>query len=80
MNKNISKDVCKNIIGTYKRVSNIIEQELKNKKQNIIGQPESFLFNCEQVWVLYLFNLFPFSNFISFLIKGVLCLKGLLYF
>ena len=29
INKNISKDICKNIIGTYKRVSNIIEQELK---------------------------------------------------
>jgi len=48
VNKNISKDICKNIIGTYKRVSNIIEQELKNKKQNIIGQPESFLFKKEE--------------------------------
>jgi len=31
-NKNISKDICKNIIGTYKRASNIIDQELKIKK------------------------------------------------
>ena len=43
-NKNISKDICKNIIGTYKRASNIIDQELKNQQQNIMGQPESFLF------------------------------------
>ena len=32
--KNISKEEYKNIIGTYKRASNIIEQELKNKKEN----------------------------------------------
>ncbi len=44
INKNISKDICKNIIGTYKRASNIIDLELKNKKENITGQPESFLF------------------------------------
>ena len=47
-NKNISKDICKNIIGTYKRASNIIDQELKNKKENIIGQPESFLFKKDE--------------------------------
>ena len=35
-NKNISKDICKNIIGTYKRASNIIDQELKNQKGDII--------------------------------------------
>ena len=44
LNKNISKDICKNIIGTYKRASNIIDQELKSQQQNIMGQPESFLF------------------------------------
>ena len=44
INKNISKDVCKNIIGTYKRVSNIIEQELKSTNEEISGRPESFLF------------------------------------
>ena len=47
-NKNISKDICINIIGTYKRVSNIIDQELKNQKKDIIGQPESFLFKKEE--------------------------------
>jgi len=53
INKNISKDICKNIIGTYKRASNIIDQELKNKKQDIIGQPESFLFKKDEEKHLY---------------------------
>ena len=48
INKNISKDICKNIIGTYKRASNIIEQELKSKKEEISGQPESFLFKKDE--------------------------------
>ena len=47
-NKNISKDICKNIIGTYKRASNIVDQELKNQKEDIIGQPESFLFKKDE--------------------------------
>ena len=53
VNKNISKDVCKNIIGAYKRASNIIEQELKNKKSEVLGQPESFLFNKDEEKNLY---------------------------
>ncbi len=53
INKNISKDICKNIIGTYKRVSNIIEQELKNKKEIVEGQPESFLFKKDEEKNLY---------------------------
>ena len=44
INKNISKDICKNIIGTYKRASNIIDQELRNEKEKIIGHPEDSLF------------------------------------
>jgi len=49
INKNISKNICKNIIGTYKRASNIIDQELKNQKENIEeGQPESFLFKKDE--------------------------------
>jgi len=47
-NKNISKDICKNIIGTYKRASNIIDQELKNQKGDIMSQPESFLFKKDE--------------------------------
>ena len=53
INKNISKDICKNIIGAYKRASNIIDQEMKNKKEGILGQPESFLFNKDEEKHLY---------------------------
>ena len=53
INKNISKDICKDIIGTYKRASNIIEQELKSKKEEISGQPESFLFKRDEEKNLY---------------------------
>ena len=53
INKNISKNICKNIIGTYKRASNIIDQELKSKKEEILGQPESFLFKKDEEKHLY---------------------------
>ena len=53
INKNISKDICKNIIGTYKRASNIIDQELKDKKERFLGQPESFLFKKGEEKDLY---------------------------
>jgi glycyl-tRNA synthetase beta chain len=48
INKNISKDICRDIIGTYKRASNIIDQEIKNQKEGITGQPESFLFKKDE--------------------------------
>ena len=51
--ENISKEICKNIIGTYKRASNIIYQELKNEKENILGQPELFLFKKDEEKHLY---------------------------
>ena len=53
INKNISKDICKNIIGTYKRASNIIDQELKDKREGFLGQPESFLFKKGEEKDLY---------------------------
>tara|TARA_Y100000590_G_scaffold339637_1_gene387207 strand:+ start:839 stop:2905 length:2067 start_codon:yes stop_codon:yes gene_type:complete len=53
INKNISKDICKNIISAYKRASNIIEQELKSKKDQVSGQPESFLFKKDEEKILY---------------------------
>ena len=53
INKNISKDVCKNIIETYKRASNIIEHELKDRKEEVLGQPESFLFKKDEEKNLY---------------------------
>ena len=53
INKNISKDVCKNILGAYKRASNIIDQELKNQKSDILGQPELVLFKKDEEKNLY---------------------------
>ena len=53
INKNISKDICRSIIETYKRASNIIEQELKDKKGEVLGQPESFLFKKDEEKNLY---------------------------
>ena len=53
LNKNISKEVCRSIIGAYKRASNIIDQEVKDKKGNIQGQPESFLFKKDEEKELY---------------------------
>ena len=52
-NKDIKKSTCKNIIEVYKRTSNIIDQELKNKKEEILGHPESFLFKKEEEKNLY---------------------------
>tara|TARA_B100000029_G_scaffold425582_1_gene434050 strand:- start:172 stop:2238 length:2067 start_codon:yes stop_codon:yes gene_type:complete len=53
INKNISKDICKNIISTYKRASNIIDQEIKDSKKGVLGQPESFLFKKKEEENLY---------------------------
>ena len=53
VNKNISKSVCKNIIGTYKRASNILDLESKRTKEEIYGQPESFLFKKDEEKDLY---------------------------
>ena len=53
INKNISKEKCKNIINSYKRASNIIDQELRNNKNEILGQPESSLFNKDEEKNLY---------------------------
>ena len=53
MNKNISKEIGKNIIGYYKRASNIINQEIKNYREGIVGSPESYLFKKEEEKYLY---------------------------
>ena len=45
---NISKEICKDIIATYKRASNIIQHESKSGKEKILGQPEAFLFNRDE--------------------------------
>ena len=53
VNKNISGDLCQNIIGIYKRAANIINQGSKIEKENIIGQPESILFKKDEEKNLY---------------------------
>ncbi|MBA1337575.1 MAG: glycyl-tRNA synthetase beta chain [Pelagibacterales bacterium] len=53
INKNISKDICKNIIETYKRASNIVENESKKVEGKFLGQPEVFLFNKDEEKNLY---------------------------
>ena len=52
-NKNINSDIYKNIIGTYKRVSNIINDELKNDKKTLSGMPEASLFKKDEEENLY---------------------------
>ncbi len=52
-NKNISKEVCKNIISIHKRASNIIDHESKNHEKSILGQPETVLFKKDEEMELY---------------------------
>ena len=53
MNKNVLSNVGKNIITTYKRVFNIIDQESKNHDEKIIGQPDSILFKKDEEKFLF---------------------------
>ena len=53
MNKNVSRDIGKNIISTYKRVSNIIDQEISSKKEEITGQPDAILFKKQEEKLLF---------------------------
>ena len=53
MNKNISKDLGKQIISIYKRASNILGQESSKSKEKIIGQPNSILFSKDEEKMLF---------------------------
>jgi len=53
LNKNISSDLCKNIIATYKRALNITDKESRNEKTKISGLPESVLFTKNEEKNLY---------------------------
>ena len=53
VNKNISKDLGKNIVSTYKRASNILGSETKNEKYKIQGLPDSVLFKKEEEKILF---------------------------
>jgi len=48
VHKNINKDVCKDIINSYKRVSNILGEEKANKDEDDFMSPESLLFKKEE--------------------------------
>ena len=48
LNSVIDKQVGEDIVSSYKRASNILAQEMKNKKESVLGQPETSLFNKEE--------------------------------
>ena len=48
LNKYLKKDLGKNILMTYKRASNILDQEKKTINSKITGEPNSFLFNKDE--------------------------------
>ena len=53
MNKNITSDIGKQVVGVYKRVSSIVGQELGKSNEKIIGQPDSILFSKNEEKLLY---------------------------
>ena len=48
INRFLNKDLGKDILMTYKRVSNILDQEKKKNNIEISGEPDSILFNKEE--------------------------------
>ena len=53
LNKYLKKDLGKNILTTYKRVSNILDQEKKTVNLKITGEPNSILFNKDEEKLLF---------------------------
>ena len=53
LNKYLKKDLGKNILTTYKRVSNILDQEKKTINLKITGEPNSILFNKDEEKLLF---------------------------
>jgi glycyl-tRNA synthetase beta chain len=53
LNKSIDNDVGKHILVSYKRASNILDQEIKKNKLNIKGMPDSVLFKKEEEKILF---------------------------
>jgi len=49
----LKKDLGKNILMTYKRVSNILDQEKKTVNLKITGEPNSILFNKDEEKLLF---------------------------
>jgi len=53
LNKYLKKDLGKNILTTYKRVSNILDQEKKTVNLKITGEPNPILFNKYEEKLLF---------------------------
>ena len=53
LNKYLKKNLGKNILMTYKRVSNILDQEKKVINFEITGEPNSILFNKDEEKLLF---------------------------
>ena len=49
----MKKDLGKNILTTYKRVSNILDQEKKTVNLKVTGEPNSILFNKDEEKLLF---------------------------
>ena len=53
LNRYLKKDLGKNILTTYKRASNILDQEKKTINLKITGEPNSILFNKDEEKLLF---------------------------
>lgn len=53
MNKNFSKDIGKNALYSYKRVSSILDQEIKKSSKEITGRPDVVLFRKDEEKFLF---------------------------
>ena len=53
LNKSIDDNTGKYILASYKRASNILDQEIKKNKLNIKGMPDSVLFKKDEEKILF---------------------------
>ena len=53
LNRYLKKDLGKKILTTYKRVSNILDQEKKTINLKITGEPNSILFSKDEEKILF---------------------------
>ncbi len=53
LNKYLQKDLGKNILITYRRASNILNQERRNINSKITGEPDSILFEKDEEKLLF---------------------------
>ena len=53
LNKSIDDNIGKYILASYKRASNILDQEIKKNKLNIKGMPDSVLFKKDEEKILF---------------------------